>query len=101
MKGRKAVHTRVGGVFAILIMSVVIFYGSIKFLQLYLKHNPTMSEYFKENEFANGIPINLNESNFRMAINVEDYHKPYELKNDPRYVRWIFRMYGKKENVYF
>ena len=76
-------HTRVGGVFTILIMAVVIFFGSIKFLQLYLKHNPTMSEYFKENEFADGIPISLKERNFRMAVNVEDYHKPYELKDDP------------------
>ena len=42
-----------------------------------------MSEYFIEKQFANGVPINLKERNFRMAINVEDYHKPYELKNDP------------------
>ena len=60
-----------------------------------------MSEYFKENEFANGFPVNLKQRNFRMAVNVEDYHKPYELKDDPKYVKWIFRMYGMRDGVYF
>ena len=36
-----------------------------------------------------------------MAVNVEDYHKPYELKDDPKYVKWIFRMYGMRDGVYF
>ena len=36
-----------------------------------------------------------------MAVTVENFNSPKKQKNDPRYVKWIFRMYGKREGKYF
>ena len=35
-----------------------------------------------------------------MAFAFEGYREN-DLKNDPRYVKWIFRLYGSKDNVEF
>ena len=40
--------------------------------------------------------LNLNEHNFRFAITVESYLKPYVQKNDPKYIKYMFRLYGKR-----
>ena len=40
--------------------------------------------------------LNLNEKKFRFAISIEDYHGTKKLKNDPEYVKWLFREYGKR-----
>ena len=39
--------------------------------------------------------MDLNEVGFRMAVSVEGFG-PDDLKDDKRYVKYIFRMYGKK-----
>ena len=45
--------------------------------------------------------LNMNEANFRIAVTIEDYYSPRELKIDPKYVKWIFRMYGKRNGVWW
>ena len=77
-------------------MSMVIaMYAGIKFIALYTKHNPVTSSYYKQNEAADELTIDLKERNFRIAFTVEDYAAT-ETKDDPRYVKWIFRLYGKR-----
>ena len=41
--------------------------------------------------------LNLNERNFRIAFSFEE-KKAKKLKDDPSFVRWIFRVKGFKEN---
>ena len=41
----------------------------------------------------------MNQSGFRFAITIEDYYAPRSFKNDERYVRWMFRLWGKKNEV--
>ena len=55
-----------------------------------------MSFYFKENAHDSDFAYNLNENNFRLAVTIEDYTAPRQLKNDPQYVKWMFRMVGKQ-----
>ena len=50
--------------------------------------------------YGDGSEISLNDYNFRMAFAVENYNT-HDLKIDPAYVKWIFRMYGSKDDVYF
>ena len=40
--------------------------------------------------------LNINERNFRIAFAVEGF-STNDLKYDHRYVKWIFRMFGKKD----
>ena len=42
----------------------------------------------------------MNDINFRVAFAFEGFIDE-ELKNDPRYVRYIFRLQGKKDDKYF
>ena len=55
-----------------------------------------MSSY--EIDIDPGEVLNLSERKFRIAFAVEDYNQPIKLKNDPSYVKWVFRLYGKKDN---
>ena len=45
-------------------------------------------------------PLNLNKIDFRAAFAFVGFTDE-ELKNDPRYVRYIFRITGKKDDEYF
>ena len=36
-----------------------------------------------------------------MAVAIEDYNSPKKLKDDPRYVKWMFRLYGKRNGEGF
>ena len=48
-----------------------------------------------------GIPLNLSEKKFRIAFTVESYLSPLKQKRDPRFVKYLFRLYGKRKNVYY
>ena len=51
--------------------------------------------YYEEQETSIDNQLNLNDRNFRIAFSFEE-KKAKKLKNDPRYVRWIFRIKGFK-----
>lgn len=38
---------------------------------------------------------------FRFAFTVESYKKPYVQKNDPTYIKYVTRVYGKRNGKYF
>ena len=42
-----------------------------------------MSFYFKENAHDSDFVYNLNENKFRLAVTIEDFTAPKQLKNDP------------------
>ena len=60
-----------------------------------------MSNYFLEDAHPDDFMLNLNDAKFRIAVTIEDYYSPRELKTDPRYVKWIFRLYGKRDGVWY
>ena len=67
----------------------------LKFSNLITKPNPIINSYFAENEMG-GVSINLNERNYKFAFTVESYIQPIERKNDPRYVKYLVREYGRR-----
>ena len=46
-----------------------------------------------------GIPVNLNERNYRIAFTVESYLDPKMHKRDPRFVKYLFRLIGKRNGL--
>ena len=74
-------------------------YAGMKFVHLISRHNPESSSYFKER--SEDEILNLNESKYRIAFSIEDYNTPKRFKNDPKFVRWHFRLYGLKEREPF
>ena len=95
IKGKDGVNTIAGGVFSIALYMVVFMYTTIKCSHLLTKHNPNISTYFKDDEIRDSA-VNLNEKKFRFAFTIENVYGKYEQKNDPRYVKYIFRKYGKR-----
>ena len=55
--------------------------------------------YTEREDSSRDNPFNLNDRNFRIAFTFEQYTTK-KLMNDPRYVRWIFRIAGTQDNVY-
>ena len=48
-----------------------------------------------------GVSLNLNQKNFRIAFTVESYLNPKKQKRDENYVKYLFRLYGRKNGKYF
>ena len=100
LKGSSTVHTMTGGLFTFLVCIVLMVYSTIKLLQLVDKHNPNVSEV-KELDFYNFEEIlNLKEIGFKIAFSVEGYHSR-DMKNDPRYVKYLVRTFGIKDGEQF
>ena len=98
IRGSEKVTTILGGCFSLILFMVVFMYGALKFSHLMTKHNPQIGSYFKENEMS-GVSLNLNDKNYRIAFTIESYMSPKVQKNDPRYVKYLFRLYGKRNGV--
>ena len=58
-------------------------------MHLMTKHNPQMSEFFRDLE--PDASIDLKERRMKIAFSMEDYYEPRMLKTDPKYVKWILR----------
>ena len=62
------------------------------------KHNPFISEVKEKNFFDYNTRLDLKEINFKMAFSIEGF-LDQEAKDDPRYVKYIVRIFGKKDGV--
>ena len=98
IKGETQVFTKTGGVLSLFVLMTWLSYGALKLTQLYKKHNPFISEITERNFFDIETKLDLNEIKFRMAFSVEGFLDK-EVKDDPRYVKYIVRMVGKRNNV--
>ena len=66
-------------------------YASLKLSHLLSKQNPMISEILERNFFDYQTKLDLTEIGFKMAFSVEGYLDS-ELKDDPRYVKYIVRI---------
>ena len=95
IKGKERVNTIVGGFCTLILFMTILSYGMLKFSNLITKPNPIINSYYAENEM-DGVSINLNERNYKFAFTVESYNPPIIRKDDPRYVKYLVREYGKR-----
>ena len=79
---------------------LVLFYASIKLVHLVTRHNPDIAQHRVNYFYGPDKIVDLKESNVRFAFNIEGFLDG-ETKNDPRYVKYIARNYGKKNGVLF
>lgn len=78
---------------------VVTMFAVVKFGHLVSRFNPNMSSYTEENHAD--LKLDLKEKAFQVAFSVEDYFKPKRLKDDPAYIKWLFRLWGKRQGQPF
>ena len=82
-----------GGFVSILIILLTLTMAAVKLIHLIDKHNPNITLYNVEHE---GSPrLNLDKANFRIAYSLEDVYEPFSFRDDPDYVKWIFRKWMK------
>ena len=98
IKGRTSVHTMLGGLCTLVVFFVMILYTSLKVLHLQGKENPNISTFVRENALTSEYQFEPLKNDFRIAFSVEGF-RDKQLKNDPRYVKWIVRLYGKRDDV--
>ena len=97
-RGETQVRTVTGGILTALLAVVFIGYALIKLTHLLDKKNPLIAETKETNFYDFNTRINLNEIDFKMAFTVEGYQDK-KIKDDPRYVKFIARMYYRIDGV--
>ena len=73
-------------------------YAVLKLSHMLSKQNPMISEILERNFFDYKTKLDLTQIDFKMAFGVEGYLDS-ELRDDPRYVKYIVRIYGKKNDT--
>ena len=95
LKGESRITTFAGGILSILILTLVGMYAAIRGVQLIGRKNPNIVESSIEGYYGAYDSINMKETNQRFAFAYLNYDTK-ELKDDPRYVKIIARMYIKE-----
>ena len=98
IKGETKVMTVSGGLLSLLVGVVFFIYGSLKLSHLLDKYNPSISEIKEFNFYDSSERLVLDDFGFRIAFTVESYLQP-KLRNDPRYVKYMARVFTKTAGV--
>ena len=99
VKGQSTIRTRCGGVTTLIIATTVLLYAVIKFNHLSTRHNPHMSSYLQDIPQKESVDISDDSYKFKIALSIEDFIDSNEMKNDPKYTKWLFRLYTKENGV--
>ena len=62
------------------------------------RHNPNISSFRRQSYFDSSRVLSFKEYDLRFAFNIEGYLDD-KVKDDPNYVKYLVRMYGKKDGV--
>ena len=99
LKGNENVNTVLGALGTLMFGLIIMLYASVKFWHVATVKGATITVYDEPYKTNEKTIINLNDFNFRVAFGFYGYYDR-ELKIDPNYVRWIFRLSGKRQNKY-
>ena len=101
LNGEKQVHTVTGGLVTFAILVTILCYGSLKFYHLVTNHNANVTSVLETDLFDGTEQINLHDSGFRVAFSVFGNDGRRQLKNDPRYVKYLVYVSGKENGKAF
>ena len=94
LRGEANVKTLVGGVATLCVFLLTLAYASLKMVYLSSRRNPTVNDSKIDGYFPSSETVNLNEIGWRMAFSIENMETRKQIR-DPRYVKWIVRLYKK------
>ena len=98
LKGRTEIPSVCGGILSAVMLTITILYGGFKVQHLVNRANPTVSTWKEESVITSDDVLNFRDSNVRFAWAIEGV-LDLKLKNDPRYVKTMFRLTGRKEGA--
>ena len=99
LKGKAEVRTSVGALLSIAMMSISFLFALLKLTHLMARKNPLVNTFILQNEIPNNDPFRPHETNFRMAVALQDFVTT-ESKSDPRYVKWASFFYTAKDGIW-
>ena len=80
---------------SVCILLLMMLYSFVKFEHLMSRHNPNLAQIDKPGAIDEAEVLNFREKGLNFAFHVEGMN-PRETKIDPRYVKFIARLYGRK-----
>ena len=83
---------------SVIIFALIMFYGSIKLVHLLSRHGPSISFHKEPDYFNSDKIVDFHEDKLRVAFGVEGFLDG-ETKDDPSFVKYMVRNYGKKDGV--
>ena len=98
LNGDEEVKTVLGGLFSLFVIIILVFYGSLKFSQMVTRAQPQVNDTILPSHLENSETLNLNEINFKFAFTINNFQTGVT-KDDPHYVKWIARLWIKKDGV--
>ena len=96
INGHHTINSITGGVMTILVLFLTLAYAGQKLDDLLARKEVTTTSILEESALELTETVKVNEMGFRVAFSVENYQTG-EIINDPRYVKWIVRMYYKTD----
>ena len=100
LSGKPAITTYTGGFLSIGIIIVMMSYAYLKLDQLMAKHNPNISTLNEQAVYDSSEVLDFTEINFRVAFSMVSFFGR-ETKDDPRYVKYFARHFGKVDGVWY
>ena len=100
VKAEESIKTLCGAATSMIILVTLFYYGLVKTIQLIDKSNVQIAKYEQGAESTVAVPFDYKSTNAKLAVsfqgNLDQKHK-----DDPRYVKWFVRFYGKKDGNRF
>ena len=93
MRGRNTVPSIAGGVMSIGLSMVLLTYSTVKLQHLLTRHNPNISSFLESGVLDSDTKFNFRDNGVKFAFGIEGFIDK-QLKDDPRYVKVITRLYG-------
>lgn len=100
MRGKKKIPSLAGGFLSISVVMVVLLYATVKLSHLLTRHNPQITQYLDVGALDSSYKFNFRDKGIRFAFGVEGSIDK-KLKDDPRYVKIITRLYGRKDGKFY
>lgn len=92
IKGRDAVPSSIGGLLSLVLTMILSIYGIAKLNTLINRSAPIVANYTDQGAVSEYERLNLLDAGLTFAFGIEGFIDK-ELKNDPRYVRMLTRLY--------
>ena len=94
IKGESEVRTKSGGLISLVILAAIFMFATLKLEHLLNKKSPEISTFEDTTAISNEDEYNVGENqDFQFAVGLTSMVKG--VLNDPRYVKWIARVFSK------
>ena len=97
MRGKESKPTAIGSICSILVVATILTYGILQLQKLVDRKNPRISSSTETFALGSTDKLNLQQAGLHIAFTAETLW--YEPLDDPKYVKFMVRLYGFKDDI--